>query len=56
MVQSIIKKLEIENKQISDPNEIKNGINKFLKTYLQKLYKSHYLKFKTSLRIPFFSF
>ena len=30
-VQGIIKKLEIENKEISDPNEINNEINRFLK-------------------------
>ena len=28
-VQGIIKKLEIENKEISDPNEINNEINRF---------------------------
>ena len=43
-VQGIIKKLEIENKEISDPNEINNEINRFKKkTYLK-------------LTLPFFPF
>ena len=30
-VQGIIKKLQIENKEIHDPNEMNNEINRFLK-------------------------
>ena len=36
MVQGIIKKLEIQNKKISDPNEINNEINRFFKNLLTK--------------------
>ena len=36
MVQGIIKKLEIENKEISDPNEINNEINRFFKNLFAK--------------------
>ena len=54
-VQGIIKKLEMENKEISDPNEINNEID-FLKTYSQKLCRSRYLKLTTSFRISFFPF
>ena len=35
-VQGIIKKLEIENKEISDPNEINNEINRFFKNLFAK--------------------
>ena len=35
-VQGIIKKLEIENKEISDPNELNNGINGFFKKVIRK--------------------
>ena len=35
-VQGIIKKLEIEDKEISDPNEINNKINRFFKNLLPK--------------------
>ena len=35
-VQGIIKKLEIENKEISDPNEINNEINRFFKDLFAK--------------------
>ena len=41
MVQGIIKKLEIENKEISDPSSLNNDS---LNSYLQRLCKSHYLK------------
>ena len=44
MVQGIIKKLEIENKEISDPSSLNNDVIDFLKSYLQRLCKSHYLK------------
>ena len=36
VVQGIIKKLEIENKEISDPNEINNEINRFFKNLFAK--------------------
>ena len=36
MVQGIIKKPEIENKEISDPNELKNEINRFFKNLFSK--------------------
>ena len=36
MVQGIIKKLEIENKYISDPNGINNGTNEFFKNLFAK--------------------
>ena len=36
MVQGIIEKIEIENKEISDSNEIKNEINRFFKKLFTK--------------------
>ena len=35
-VQCIIKKLQIENKEISDPNEVNNEINRFFKNLFAK--------------------
>ena len=35
-VQSIIKKIEVENKETSDPNEINNEINRFFKKLFAK--------------------
>ena len=35
-IQGIIKKLEIENKEISDPNQLNNGINGFFKKFIRK--------------------
>ena len=43
MVQGIIKKLEIENKEISDPSSLNNNIIDFVKSFLRRLCKSHYL-------------
>ena len=54
--EGITKKLEIENKDISDQNKINQKINKFFKTYLQNLYKSHYLKLITLLRKSLYPF
>ena len=39
MVQGIIKKLEIENKEISDPNEINNEINRFFKNLFAETFQ-----------------
>ena len=36
VVQSIIKKLEIENKELSDPKEMNNEINRFFKEVFAK--------------------
>ena len=36
VVQGIIKKHEIENKEISGPNEINNEINRFFKNLIAK--------------------
>ena len=38
-VQGIIKKLETENKEISDPNDINNEINKFFKNLFAKTWQ-----------------
>ena len=36
VVQSMIKKLEIENKELSDPKEMNNEINRFFKEVFAK--------------------
>ena len=41
LVQGAIKKIEIEDKEISDPNEINNEMNRFLKNlFVKTLQKS----------------
>ena len=41
VVQGAIKKIEIEDKEISDPNEINNEMNRFLKNlFVKTLQKS----------------
>ena len=48
-LQGIIKKLEIENKETSDPNEIENEINRFFKKLFAKVLQKSLPQINNSL-------